>query len=320
MLIKSIGFIGIAIIIDWIIGDPPHWPHPVRWIGRVISFLEKVIRKRVKNLYLGGALLWIGVIGLMIAVLTVAYLILPTLLMDILSIYLLYTALATRCLADEASKVKKTIENHELEASRDALSYLVGRDTQNLTEPQVSRAIVETVSENTIDGILAPLFYMLVLAPFGLSVVGAMVYKCVNTLDSMVGYVQEPYTEIGYVSAKMDDILNWIPARLGAMVMLVSGGFIGGDTAQAYKILKRDHRNHKSPNCAYPESVTAGLLNIQLGGTNTYFGEVLIKPTIGDPVNEIDTNCISFSVFLIYVSEVIFFVLGLVILSLWEVL
>jgi adenosylcobinamide-phosphate synthase len=177
----------------------------------------------------------------------------------------------------------------------------------------VLRGIIETVSENTIDGILAPLFYMLIGAPFGLSVYFAVAYKVINTLDSTIGYMQAPYKEIGFVSAKIDDLANYIPARLGAILMLVAGGLVKQDLKNGWYILKRDCRNHKSPNCGFPEAVTAGLLRIQLGGTNTYFGEVVVKPTIGDAVKTLETTDIEKSIRVLYVAEVLLMLLAIVI-------
>jgi len=305
----------LAIVIDWIFGDPYTWPHPVRFFGWWIRTLESFVRTFFHNLYGGGAVLLVLALAMPLAVLAVLNNILPTPFVIVLNVYLLYASLAAKCLKDEAMKVKKLIDADALEASKKELGYLVGRDTNNLTKTQVLRGIIETVSENTVDGILAPLFYMLLGSPFGLSVYFVIAYKIINTLDSTIGYLQAPYKEIGYCSAKLDDLANYIPARIGAIMMLIAGIFLRLDVKNGFKIMLRDHGNHKSPNCGYPEATTAGLLNIQLGGTNTYFGEVVVKPTIGDMNRPLSTDDIVASVKLIYVSEVILFILGALLLS-----
>ena len=162
------------------------------------------------------------------------------------------------------------------------LSYLVGRDTEELDEESVIKAAIETSAENTIDGFVAPLFYILIGNIFGLGLVLGYIYKSVNTLDSMVGYKNDRYMDFGYFSAKFDDVLNFIPARIGSMLMIVAGLILGYDWKNGMKIFKRDRKNHSSPNSAHSESVVAGLLNIQLGGANRYFGKIVKKPVIGD--------------------------------------
>lgn len=274
--------IGTAILLDLLIGDPPNWPHPIRFFGWIIANIEKWIRKGIKNLYIGGFLLLMGsIMGALLPVLLMKAII-PPFLYTFIEIYLLYTFLASRCLSDEAMKVKRALDSGDLESARTKLSYLVGRDTTALSQNEVTRGVVETVAENTIDGVLAPLFFMMIGIPFGLSLEFALIYKVVNTLDSMVGYIQPPYKEIGFASAKMDDVLNFIPARIGAIIMILTGGLIGKDVKNGFKIFLRDRNNHKSPNSAHPESAIAGLLGIQIGGSNVYFGNIVNKPTIGD--------------------------------------
>ena len=272
----------LAVVLDRLIGDPPNWPHPIRLYGRLIAFLEKRIRAHVQNLKFGGFLLVLGsVLGVLVPF-EILRVILPSILFNILAIYVLTTSLASKCLYLEAQKVTKAIESDDIELARLQLSYLVGRDTKDLSLEEIMRGVIETVAENTIDGVLAPLFMMMVGLPFGLSVEVAIVYKIANTLDSMVGYIHEPYKDIGFASAKFDDLLNFIPARIGALIMLLAGGILRLNFSNGFKIFIRDRLNHKSPNSGHPESVVAGLLNIQIGGTNQYFGNVVIKPTIGD--------------------------------------
>ena len=300
----------IAVILDRLIGDPPNWPHPIRFYGRLIAFLEKFIRKHVHNLKLGGFLLLLGsVLGVLIPF-EILRAILPSLFFNIFSVYILLTSLASRCLYIEAQKVAKAIESDDIELARLKLSYLVGRDTQSLTIDEVTRGVIETVAENTIDGVLAPLLMMLVGLPFGLTVEFAIVYKIVNTLDSMVGYIHEPFKDIGYASAKFDDILNFIPARIGAIIMLIAGLLLKLNVKNGFKVFFRDRLNHKSPNSGHPESVIAGLLNIQIGGTNHYFGNAVIKPTIGDAVDTLSVEKIEITSSVMFASMWICMILG----------
>lgn len=302
--------IGIAIVLDLLIGDPPDWPHPIRLIGWIIARIEKWVRQNMKNLVVGGFLLLLGSILCVVLPVMILKAIIPPTFFRIIEIYLLYTCLASKCLAVEALKVKFSLENEPIEASRKQLSYLVGRDTRTLSEQEVTRGVVETVAENTIDGVLAPLFYMLLGAPFGLSLHFVLIYKVINTLDSMVGYIHPPYKEIGFASAKADDLVNLVPARLGAFLMIIAGGMIGKNVKNGLKIFFRDRKNHKSPNSGHPESAIAGLLEIQLGGTNTYFGNVVEKPTIGDPVKALSASCIADTNRVMFASELLTFAIG----------
>lgn len=302
--------IGIAIVLDLLIGDPPDWPHPIRLIGWIIARIEKWVRQNMKNLVVGGFLLLLGSILCVVLPVMILKAIIPPTFFRIIEIYLLYTCLASKCLAVEALKVKFSLENEPIEASRKQLSYLVGRDTRTLSEQEVTRGVVETVAENTIDGVLAPLFYMLIGAPFGLSLYFVLIYKVINTLDSMVGYIHPPYKEIGFASAKADDLVNLVPARLGAILMIIAGGMIGKNVKNGLKIFFRDRKNHKSPNSGHPESAIAGLLEIQLGGTNTYFGNVVEKPTIGESIRALTASCITDTNRVMFASELLTFAIG----------
>ena len=301
--------IGIAIGLDLLIGDPPNWPHPIRLMGWGIRKLEKQLRKLKLNLYGAGVILLLAMIsGVVLSVQLLKFISHP-IFFNIIQIYLLYTCLAARCLADEALKVKHVLGSGDLSLARKQISYLVGRDTQTLNETDITKATIETVSENTIDGVLAPLFYMLMGIPMGLSLEFVMIYKVVNTLDSMVGYVQQPYKEIGWASAKFDDVLNFIPARLGSIVMLIAGMFLGKNGFEGFRIFFRDRYNHKSPNSGHPESAVAGMLEIQLGGTNIYFGERVIKPTLGDDKNKVQPDMINSTIWIMLLSEILVFVM-----------
>jgi adenosylcobinamide-phosphate synthase len=299
-------FVGV-ILLDWWLGDPLGWPHPILYIGKLIQGLEIVIRKSKINLYLGGFILLgislFSVLALITGLLYLAGWVHP-LLRTCITIYLLYTALAAKCLDVEVRKVVKGL-GEGLEEGRKYLSYLVGRDTRSLSEEGVIKGAIETTAENTIDGVLAPLFYMGIGFILGVPVQWVFAYKVVNTLDSMVGYMVEPYREIGYGSAKLDDVLNYIPARIGSVCMVISTKLIGLDDQKAWKILKRDRRNHKSPNCGYPESVIAGALDIQLGGNHIYFDQMVEKPTIGDKKKVPNRNMIDETVKIMYIAEVI---------------
>lgn len=307
--------IGIAILLDLLIGDPPNWPHPVRFIGWVIAKLEKWIRTHVKQLYFGGFCLLIGTAVVVLMPIVLIKAIIPPAFFDLFAIYMLYTSLAAKCLADEAIKVKASLDRGDIEKARTELSYLVGRDTDGLSQAEITRGVVETVAENTVDGVLAPLFYMICGAPFGLSVHFVIFYKLVNTLDSMVGYKQAPYTEIGFASAKMDDILNLIPARLGAVLIILTGVLTGKNIHRGFKIFFRDRKKHASPNSGHPESAVAGLLGIQIGGTNRYFGAPVYKPTIGDAVIPILPEHITDSAKIMVLSEMTLFAFAIIVFA-----
>lgn len=284
---------------DLAIGDP-EWiptPHPVVLIGKAITKgkntitniiygnrFEDVLKKRKlrepEKEIIGGAILHLGIVG-------GAYLITDWIVKgakavhprvgDLAETFLIYQCLASKCLADESLKVYKKLEEGDLVGARTQVGYLVGRDTACLTEEEVAKATIETVAENTSDGVIAPMVY----AAMGGAPL-AMAYKAVNTLDSMVGYKNEENIYLGKVSAKADDIWNLIPARISAFAMMAAAKFTDMDWKNGFRIFKRDRYNHLSPNSAQTESVAAGALHIQLGGTHDYFGKPVEKPTIGD--------------------------------------
>lgn len=276
-----------AFLLDSLLGDPPHWPHPVRWIGKLIDALQLLVRRvchSERALKLGGAALWLVVVG---TVWLFSWSLLW--LMDSLhpwlgwlaEVWLIYTLLAGRCLAEAAMEVYRALHSAGLEESRRKLSWIVGRDTSQLEEPQITCAVVETVAENSVDGVIAPLFFLMIGgAPL------AMAYKAVNTLDSMVGYKTPKYRAIGYFSARMDDFANWIPARLSWLLLSGAAWLTGLDYRQALRIGWRDRYQHSSPNSAWSEATVAGALGIQLGGPNHYFGQLVEKPWIGEKRRE----------------------------------
>lgn len=316
MLIYSFINIAIALLLDALLGDPPNWPHPIRFIGWMIAKIEKIVRRYVKNLYLGGFILMIGTLtSVALPIFLMKAIIHPT-FFRFIEIYLLYTCVAARCLSIEGIKVRQSLQAGKIEVARKQLSYLVGRDTEQLEENEITRGVIETIAENTIDGVLAPLFYMIIGGIFGYASLFAMFYKSINTLDSMVGYVQEPYKEIGFFSAKTDDVFNWIPARIGSYIILISGFLCGNDFVRGFNVYHRDKYHHKSPNSGHPESAVAGLLGIQLGGTNSYFGSIVVKPTIGDSIHVMNAKHITQTIRIMFVSEVVLFCISMSILFL----
>ena len=294
----------IAWLLDFFIGDPPNWPHPVRWIGNLISAVQRMIRRYCHSdmmLRIGGAVMWIVVVGLTWGVcwgvLTLAQSIHPWLGWGI-EVWMIFTVLAGRCLADAARDVERPLRANNLAESREKLSWIVGRDTSQLQPQQINRAVVETVAENTVDGIIAPLFFLFL----GGSPL-AMAYKAVNTLDSMVGYKHEKYRAIGMVSARLDDVANFIPARLSWLLLGVAAFLCRKDGSRALHIGWRDRYNHSSPNCAWSEATVAGALGIRLGGPNDYFGERVEKPWIGDAQRDISVDDISQTIRLMWVAS-----------------
>lgn len=300
----------IAVILDFLIGDPYSFPHPVKLMGRIINFEEKLARKCFQD----GTL---KIVGFFIVIINVSIgFIIPFLLLNaikdyrviykIVNIYLIYTCLAARSLHYEAYKVKVSL-NLSLEQGRNRLSYIVGRDTSQLSQEEVIKATIETVAENTADGVIAPLLFIVLLgAPGGLA------YKFINTMDSMLGYMDDKYKNIGYFPAKLDDLVNYLPARITGLLMVFSsiGKF---NIKEGFKILKRDSRNHKSPNAGFPESAVAGLLGIELGGGGYYHGVYVDKPSIGDSIKGIKDFLINKTVEIMYRTEILFLIIILLI-------
>ncbi len=307
----SLGALFIGFCIDLIVGDPHSIPHPVVLIGKLISTLEKALRKlfpkTVKGENIAGGLLWLLVVAISTAVpaliLWLGYRVTPWLGLALESM-MCWQILATKSLKDESMKVHAALETGDIAKSRYAVSMIVGRDTAELDDAAVTRAAVETVAENTSDGIVAPLIFLAIGgAPLG------FFYKAVNTMDSMLGYVEEPYKNIGLVPAKMDDVMNFVPARLSALIMLVAGWFLKLDVKNGWKIFKRDRFNHASPNSAQTESVCAGLLGLRLAGDAYYHGVLHKKKYIGDALREIEHADIPRSCRLLYVTALLSLVL-----------
>ena len=279
----------IGFFVDLLLGDPHSIPHPVVWIGKLISAAEKLVRrlfpKTVRGENIAGGVLWVIVVLVSTAVpallLYAAYRLHPAAGLVLESI-MCWQILATRSLRDESMKVYAALQNGSLSDAQKAVSMIVGRDTNRLDEKGVARAAVETVAENTSDGVIAPLLFLAIGgAPLG------FFYKAVNTMDSMLGYTEPPYKNIGLVPAKMDDFFNFLPARLSAFFLLAAGFFLRLDVKNGWRIFRRDRYKHASPNSAQTESVCAGLLGLRLAGDAWYHGVLHKKEFIGDAVREI---------------------------------
>ena len=270
-----------AVVVDLVLGDPRVLPHPVVAIGRLISFLESPLRRIFGNARLAGVVLLVTTVA-------VAYACAALLLKGanaispdagfVAGLYIAWISLAARSLHAESGKVAKALERGDIEGARLALSYIVGRETAHLEEPEIVRGAVETVAENTGDGVIAPLFYLMLGGP-----PLAIAYKAVNTLDSMVGYKNERYLHFGWASARFDDLANYFPARLTGLLMVLAAPICAMSGSGAWRVMRRDCRNHTSPNSGFPEAAAAGALGVMLGGANRYFGKLVDKPTIGDP-------------------------------------
>ena len=258
-----------GVVLDWLLGDP-HWmPHPVRWMGRAITWLEGVLRRVFPGTPAGERLAG--------------------------------ALLAARALQKESMAVCPPLAAGDLAGAREAVSRIVGRDTQRLDEAGVVKAAVETVAENTSDGVTAPLLF---LALGGLPL--GMVYKAVNTMDSMVGYRNERYRWFGTAAARLDDVLNWIPARLSGLMMCLAAALLPGCSGRrALRVFFRDRRKHSSPNSAHTEAACAGALGVQLAGDAWYFGKKVSKPTIGDGLRPVERADVARACRLMYVTELL---------------
>ena len=302
-------------VLDAVFGDPAWLPHPVVLMGKCISKLEKTLRARFPKTQQGellaGAVLAfclpVGTFLLTSAVCLLAAKISPWLGLAV-QMFWCGQALAAKGLVQESRNVYNKLVKPDLPAARKAVSRIVGRDTENLTAEGVTKAAVETVAENASDGVIAPLLYMLLGgAPL------ALTYKAVNTMDSMVGYKNETYLYFGRAAAKLDDVANYIPSRLAALLWAAAAALTGNDAKGAWRIWRRDRRNHASPNSAQTESACAGALGVQLAGPAYYFGEYYPKPTIGDALRPIEPQDILRADRMMYAASILALVLGLVI-------
>ncbi len=311
-------------ILDLIFGDPRWLYHPVCLIGNLISFLEKRIRKilpKTSSGELTGGLIEVLIVcilslGIPGVILYTLYPRIPWLAL-ILESFWCYQLLATRSLKDESMRVYDCLKHGTLEESRKAVSMIVGRDTAALTEEGVTKAAVETVAENASDGVIAPMLYMAIGgAPL------MFLYKGINTMDSMLGYKNDRYLYFGRCAAKLDDAANYLPARISGALMVLASYIVGFDGKNAWKIFRRDSRNHASPNSAQTESVMAGALDVRLAGNAYYFGKLYEKPTIGDPIRPIEPEDIRRANRLLYATAitgvVLFLLIRIVLILCWS--
>ena len=284
-------------LLDLLLGDPEWLYHPVRLIGKYISIAEKRLRARGGNLRKSAVLLTVSTVlltmisaALILGLLQAAGRIPLFIGMAVLD----WMGIAVTCMAREARDVEKSFDRG-IDAARKQVARIVGRDTCKLNEEEIIKATVETVAENTTDGVISPIFWALLGGPVLL-----WGFKAASTLDSMVGYMDDRYRDIGWSSARLDDMLNFFPARLTALLMICAAFLTGMDGRNACRIVRRDHANHKSPNCAWSEAAAAGTLHIQLGGTNVYFGKPVAKPTIGDADRPAERKDIQRAICLLY--------------------
>ncbi|WP_066327369.1 adenosylcobinamide-phosphate synthase CbiB [Anoxybacteroides amylolyticum] len=295
-----------AVFLDTFIGDPRSLPHPVRAMGALIAALDRHLNK-------GRARRWKGILAVMVVIGTVfsfsyALISLSYQLSPVVGVIVeavcIFTTIAAKSLQEAAWNVLDPLENGDIQKARQELGMIVGRDTETLNEPEMVRACVETVAENTSDGVTAPLFYALIGgAPL------ALLYRAVNTCDSMLGYKNEMYREFGWASARLDDVLNYVPARLTAWVMLLANS---RSLRRHARLLLRDARKHPSPNSGWGEAAMAAILGVQLGGTNTYRGVISERPKIGDAVHTLTKEHIRQAVSVMWRTLFVFVVLLLI--------
>ncbi len=309
---KTIGIsILIGFILDLLLGDP-HWlPHPVRMMGSYILWYEKSFRKETDS---ERAQLGKG-IGLVVSLLALTTITAGTVVLFAyrlhqyvgiaVSTVLCYQILSVRGLRNESMKVYRALKEKNLKQARECLSMIVGRDTAGLDEAGITRAAVETVAENTSDGSIAPLIFMLIGGP-----VLGLIYKAVNTMDSMVGYKNEKYLFFGRAAAKADDVFNYLPSRFAGLFMVMAAGMLRLNMHGAWRIFRRDSRNHASPNSAMTEAACAGALGLMLAGDASYFGKIVKKPTIGDACRQIEAEDIRRANRLLYATSILMLLAG----------
>ncbi|UOF89804.1 adenosylcobinamide-phosphate synthase CbiB [Fodinisporobacter ferrooxydans] len=310
---SHIAELAFAYWLDGWIGDPRWMPHPVVWMGKGIALLERIIRRFVKKksqwkiagilfplLLAGGSY---GTVWLLLHVLSKF----SFWLSWIVGVWLISTTIATKGLADAGLVIYRHLICGDLERARRSLSMVVGRDTEHLNEQEIARGAIETVAENIVDAVIAPLFYGMIGGP-----PLAMAYRAANTLDSMVGYKNEKYAELGWASARFDDLLNWIPARMAAVAVVFASGCLGFDWRNSWKVMRRDARLHPSPNSGFTEAGMAGALGIQLGGLNFYQGIPSMRAKLGDPLHPLSPLHIQDAVRVMRLTCTLFLIFGLI--------
>jgi len=278
----------LAILLDLLLGDPRWLPHPVQGIGWLAQRIETPLRRLIANQKLAGIIVVLLVVGSTVlagfGLITAATVIHP-LAGDIVAILLLYTCFAARSLHDHAIVVYRPLTAGDLTEARQRVSWLVGRDTDQLDASEIARAAVESVAENTVDGCTAPLLFACLGGPLG-----ALAYKSISTLDSTFGYKNERYLQFGWASARLDDLANLIPARLTAFLVMPATLLLGLDAGHTWRIFRRDRNNHPSPNGGQIEAAVAGALGVRLGGENRYFGQSSSRPFMGEPLKPLSAG------------------------------
>ena len=306
--------IWIAYILDLVFGDPQNIIHPVQIIGKMISLGEKILLKEKSGSrykFFAGIILNIFVVSITYGLTCLIYKSSKTSgVFTLIEIYLMYTVFSVNSLAREGNRVYNILKEGDIEKARKDLSYLVSRDTETMDEKMIIRSTMETISENTVDGIVAPMFYMFL---GGLPL--AMTYKAINTLDSMIGYKNEKYMDFGKFSAKIDDVANFIPARITGFLIVVASMILRYNYKNSLKMFIRDRKNHSSPNSAHAEASVAGALGVQFGGRVSYFGKEVDKPVIGDKIKDFELEDIKKNIKIMYaasfLSLVVFSVISL---------
>jgi len=300
-------------LLDLCIGDPRGWPHPIIWIGRLISHLENWLREKMKNLRAAGVVLVLLVLALSGFAAMFSLQLASALsgwLEGLVALWIGWNCLALRSLHRESAQVIQALKGGNLNEARQSLSMIVGRETSQLDEEGMLRACLETVAENASDGVIAPLFYLVIGGP-----ILALLYKAVNTLDSMVGYKHEHYLEFGWAAARLDDVLNFIPARLTGLLLIIVSFPLGMNGWAAWRVMLRDAGKHASPNAGWPEAASAGALGIQLGGPADYFGQRIEKAAIGDADQKISVSHYHQMIRLLYSSSCLAVGIGVLLLG-----
>jgi adenosylcobinamide-phosphate synthase len=304
--------IPLAFLLDLLFGDPAWFPHPVRVIGWLAGQTEKLCRFLRLNLYFAGLItvfIVLGATGGVFLMLLNIFTAWHTWLGVIFSLYILYASIAARDLAWHSMRVSKALCANNLPEARQRLAMIVGRDTRDLDAQAICRGAVESVAENIVDGITAPLFWAAIFGPLG-----AIIYKAVNTMDSMFGYKNERYAKFGMIAARLDDLANLIPARLTAVLIIIAAFILKYDAKAAWHIWRRDHNCHKSPNSAHSEAAVAGALGLQFGGPNKYFGQIVDKPYIGDDREKCQPSHIRSVVRIMYATTIFFVALAAILI------
>ncbi len=312
-------YIILAVVLDFVIGDPRWFPHPVRFIGKLCILFENFFRSQIQSVRIAGYLTSVSVL---ISTLAIVFLLLyisgmySQALQTGLAVLLIYFSIAIKDLLHHSKKVYNClVPNENIDEARQAIGQIVGRDTTSLNREGICKACVETIAENLVDGITAPLFWAILFSLFtpitsinglSLAAIGITFYKVINTLDSMFGYKNERYLEFGRLSARVDDLVNFIPARLTGIAIVIAALLNGLNWRSSFKIYGRDRLNHSSPNAGHPEAAVAGALDIELGGPSIYFGEKVNKPFIGDKIHTVTPKHIQITNKIVVTTSLIF--------------